>query len=169
MILDCGEDKVDEHPEYGGTICCHDFRIKETNFIKDVIFRANEEYLAEGITHRVVICHCPFTFRQNPPFDIEEDIYREWTRLLREHVHPDVIVNGHMHYLEIIAPGDEHDHRNQPCPVVIGSEKQEQEYFAGSGFVFDEAGIKVYFTDNHGDTVSNQGLELLFRKDGEKS
>lgn len=169
MILDCGEDKVDEHPEYGGTICCHDFRIKETNFIKDVIFRANEEYLAEGITHRVVICHCPFTFRQNPPFDIEEDIYREWTRLLREHVHPDVIVNGHMHYLEIIAPGDEHDHRNQPCPVVIGSEKQEQEYFAGSGFVFDEAGIKVYFTDNHGDTVSNQRLELLFRKDGEKS
>lgn len=120
---------------------------------KDVIARADEEYLAEGINHRVVICHFPFTLLLDDPFDIEEDIYCEWITLLRDYVHPDVIINGHMHYLEIIHPGDEHDHRNQPCPVVIGSAKQEQEYFAGAGFVFDKDGMEVCFTDNRGDTV----------------
>ena len=25
ILLDCGEDKNDDRPEYGGTICCHAF------------------------------------------------------------------------------------------------------------------------------------------------
>lgn len=149
MILDCGEDKVDENPEYGGTICCHNFRIKETAFIEDIIAKSAEEYLAEGICHRIVICHCPFTFRLKPPFDIEEEVYTEWTRLMREHIHPDVIINGHTHAHRIIRQGDERDHRNQSCPVVIGTTKKAQEYYVGAGLVFDENGIEVHFTDSN--------------------
>lgn len=151
MLLDCGEDKLDDHEEYGGTICCHDFRVKETDYIKDIISHADTEYMAEGVLHRMVICHCPFTYRMKRPFDIEEEIYTEWTKLLREHVHPDIIVNGHLHSLEMIYPGDERDHRNQPCLVVVGAEKKEREYYAGTGFEFNQDGIQVYFTDNHGD------------------
>lgn len=158
IILDCGEDKLDSHAEYGGTICCHEFREKETEFIKDVIARADKEYLADGVTHRIVICHNPFTFRPAPTFDIEDEIFREWTRLLGEHIHPDAIICGHKHYLELIRPGDEHDHRGQSCPVVIGTAKKGQEYFAGSGFEFDEKGIVVSFTDCHGETVLKERL-----------
>ena len=123
MLLDCGEDKVDEH----------------------------EEYLAEGVQYRMVISHCPITYRMQKPFDIEEEIYTEWTKLLREHVHPDVILNGHIHRLNYICPGDELDERNQPCPVVIGAAKEGHEYYAGTGFIFDKGAMEVYFTDNHGD------------------
>ena len=43
MFLDCGEDKLDSHEEYGGTVCFHRFRERETAFIKDVIARSGEE------------------------------------------------------------------------------------------------------------------------------
>ena len=61
MVLDCGEDKADEHEEYGNTICCDIFRRKETEFIKDVIANREQEYLAPGVTCRMVISHIPFT------------------------------------------------------------------------------------------------------------
>lgn len=136
----------------------HDFRVKETEFIKDVIARADEEYLAKGITHRIVVCHNPFTIRLWEPFDIEDEIYTEWTRLLAEHIHPDVIINGHMHILKIINKGDEQDHRNQPCPVVIGAAKEGKDYYAGAGFVFDNKGIEVCGTDMNGELVLKQRL-----------
>ena len=153
MILDCAEDKLDTHEEYGGTLCCHLFREQETEFIKDVIQRADKEYLAEGVMHRIVICHNPFTRRLVKLFDIENEIYTEWVDLLRKYIHPEMILCGHTHLFDIIRPGDEYDHRNQPCPVVIGNTKQGEEYFVGAGFVFDEKGIEVTATDSKGETV----------------
>lgn len=158
IILDCAEDKLDTHEEYGGTLCCHPLREKETEFMKDVIARADEEYLAEGITHRVVICHNPFTRHLVRLFDIEDEIYTEWVRLLREYIHPDVILCGHMHRLEVVRPGDEADHRNQPCPMIIGNTKNGKEYFAGTGFEFTEEGIVVTATDSNGETVFKEKL-----------
>ena len=40
ILMDCGEDKPDGGIEYGGTICCHVFRLRQTEYIKDVIARA---------------------------------------------------------------------------------------------------------------------------------
>ena len=40
LVLDCGEDKVDSHPEYGNTVCCHAFRKQETRFIRKIIENA---------------------------------------------------------------------------------------------------------------------------------
>ena len=37
ILLDCGEDKSDEHPEYGNTICCHYFREEEKKYLKQII------------------------------------------------------------------------------------------------------------------------------------
>lgn len=160
IILDCGEDKLDSHEEYGGTICCHEFRQRETEFLKDVIARADEEYLAEGITHRVVVSHTPFTHRTtwNPIFDIENEIYGEWVRLLGEYIHPNTYICGHKHWLAVVRPGDEYDSRNQSCPVVIGTAKKKEDYYAGSGFEFDERGIVVTFTDNQKNTILTERL-----------
>ena len=51
---------------------------------------------------------------------------------------------------------------NQECPVVIGSEKQEREYFAGAGVVFDKNGMEVQFTDNCGDILLQRRLRSLY-------
>ncbi len=158
MLLDCAEDKLDTNAEYGGTICCHEFRQRETAFIKDVIARADEEYLAEGVTHRVVICHYPFTMRDGSAlFDIENDTYQEWTTLLGE-LQLDMILCGHRHRISLIRQGEQGDDRSQPCPVVIGSDKRARDYFAGVGIEFDSEGIQVTFTDSNEKVISQERL-----------
>ena len=37
LVLDCGEDKLDSHEEYGNTVCFHNYRLKQTQFIKTII------------------------------------------------------------------------------------------------------------------------------------
>lgn len=149
MVLDCGEDKPDTNAEYGGTICCHSFRLKETSFIENVIKHADSEYLEEGIKHRVVICHNPFTMKNKPPFDIEGDIYTYWAKLLKDNVKPDVMICGHTHSFNISEIGSEFDDLGQPCTLVIGTEKKD-DYFACAGFEFGDGYIDVYRTDCNG-------------------
>ncbi len=129
LVLDCGEDKPDESIEYGGTICFHNFRLKETEFIKNVIKNSKDEYEADGIEHKLVICHNPFTFVNVPPFNIEIELYTEWAKLLRENVKPDLMLCGHKHTTEICEVGCDRDHLGQPCTVIIGSNPTLKEPF----------------------------------------
>lgn len=162
MVLDCGEDKPDEHAAYGHTICCHNFRQRETRFIKDVIAQADREYNAPGITHKLIICHMPFTIRYpatTDQFDIENDIYDEWVKLLGESVKPDMIINGHMHYLDVYYPGCSMDHRGQSCPVILSSLiNGETNYYASTGFTFDEKGTLLTLTDSEGKVLKEARL-----------
>jgi len=159
MVLDCGEDKNDDSNEYGNTICCHSFRKRQTQFIKNVIKNAQSEYMAEGVKHKIVICHNPFTRKMNPPFDIEEEIYTQWAQLLRENVKPDLMLCGHTHKLSIDRIGCENDTYGQPCTVLIGAEPEiydiavsDKKSFKGAGLRFDNKGIEVTFTDCSGNT-----------------
>lgn len=155
MVLDCGEDKVDEHPEYAHTICCTDFRERQTAFMKNVIRCASEEYAAEDIRIRMVISHVPFTEHFEEPFNIEEEIYAEWTRLLREEIHPQVMLCGHIHRAYISPIGGEKDYFGQPCPVVVGAAPgtsaegadwiSTKGIYIGTGFEADSSECKISF------------------------
>lgn len=165
LILDCGEDKNDSNPEYGSMVCCHEFRIKETEFINKVIANAENEYLADGVTHRIVVVHNPFTCKYEPPFNIEEDIYSEWARLLKENIKPDLMICGHKHTLEINEPGCECDALGQPCTVVVGAtikcgDQNNETYFAGTGFKFSDSSIEVTFTDSEGKILGKKDIAI---------
>lgn len=150
LVLDCGEDKPDGNCEYGHTICCEDFRKRESDFIRDVIARAGEEYAAPGVCNRLVICHVPFTEKFKSPFDIEEDTYREWCRLLREHIHPQVMLCGHMHNTYVSRVGCMRDDKGQPCDVVVGSKPQgEDAPFIGTALTLYADRCTVQFTDSN--------------------
>lgn len=151
VILDCGEDKPDEHEAYGHTICCHAFRQRQTEYLKELIRNAQREYDAPGITHKLVICHSPFTYRQPEPFDIEEEIYTQWAQLLKEHVKPDVMICGHLHTCQVSEPGGKLDDRGQPCTVVVGADP-DRGCFKACGFTFSDEGITVEFTDSDNNT-----------------
>ena len=159
LVMDCGEDKPDDHIEYGNTICCSNFRQRETAYLKDVITRAHEEYEAEGVTNRLIIVHNPFTQTFEPPFDIEQDVFGEWSRLLREHVKPQLMLCGHVHRCYISLPGSERDHKGQPCPVVCGSRPGEGR-FLGAAFVLEEGGCRVIFNDSKGETLGDEYLSF---------
>jgi len=162
ILVDCGEDKPDESTEYGHTICCHAFRKRQTRFIEAVIEKG--EFLTEGIEHRLVISHHPFTTKQRPPFDIEQDLYGYWAQIIGKGIKPEVMICGHIHTTEIIYPGDEKDVLGQPCPIVIGArpvvfeEPDDRCEFTGVGYVFKKGGTEVVFTDEKGNIVGEHIL-----------
>ena len=158
VVLDCGEDKADDHPEYGFTVACHDFRQQQTAFLQSLIANASGEYEAAGVKTRLVISHTPFTQKNDGPFDIEEEIYREWCSLLRENIKPDLMICGHTHEAELRHPGDEKDAYGQPCPVVIASGYDDRSYWTGCGLVLGENGTQAAFTDSEGRTLETVRL-----------
>ena len=133
LVLDTGEDKPDDHEEYGGAVWCHPFRVRQTEYIKSVIENADNEYNAPGVEHKFIIAHNPFTYLNNPPFDIEQDMFREWTKLLREQVKPELFFAGHVHACFISEPGGKFDTFGQPCPVIVGSKPDGKNAFTGCG------------------------------------
>ncbi len=159
LVLDCGEDKQDDHPEYGGTIWCGNFRRRQTEYIKKIIENRGTEYAAEGVEHRLVIVHNPFPciHRMDPPFENECELYAEWTSLLGENVKPDVMLGGHYHYLEVAHNGDNEKDGVLPFPVVFGSEPLEDS-FAGCGITLGDEKIKITFTDSRKGILSEEEI-----------
>lgn len=172
IVLDCGEDKPDTNDEYGGTICCHQFRLEQTEFIKKVIANAENEYLAEGVTHRVVIAHNPFTKNIEFPFNIERELYGEWARLLKQEIKPEVFLAGHFHLLQVEYPGCPTDALGHPCPVIIGGVSVHEKcivdgrsvykevYFGGAGFDFAPDEIKVTFTTSRDGVLRSEIIKI---------
>lgn len=162
LVIDCGEDKPDTNAEYGHTICFHRFRQKETEFIRKVIANADTEYNAPNVKHKLVISHIPFTHIQKPPFDIEQELYCEWTRLLREEINPELLLYGHMHTTEIWRKGSDKDAYGQPCHAIVGSKPIKSEngdhHFVGSGITLGEKKTTVIFNDDCGNVIFKEEL-----------
>ena len=150
VLLDCGEDKPDDHPEYGGTICCHGFRKAQSAFLQSCVPDTDAQT-------RLVIVHSPFTTRYEPPFNIEEDLFASWAELLRTNVKPDVMLCGHLHRPGVHPRGSAFDCLGQPCTVVVGG-KPGSGYYAGAGFTFRADGVEVVFTDSDGKTLLSQTI-----------
>ncbi|MCR5264847.1 MAG: metallophosphoesterase [Clostridiales bacterium] len=161
LVLDCGEDKDDASVEYGGTICMHGFRLRETEYIKRIIADSENEYAAPDVNHVVVICHIPFTYIDHAPFNIENEIYSEWSEMMRDSVKPEVMIYGHMHRAEIWRKGGENDHRGQCADAVIGgipfhkNEKRDADFIGAMIELGEEKGapIRVTFSDSKGQTT----------------
>ena len=142
IVLDCGEDKPDGHDAYGHTIACHPFRLEETEYLKSVIANADKEYNAPDVKYRLVVCHIPF-IRGN----FEADIYREWCKLLRENVKPNLMFSAHYHRLKVVRPGDDWDKNGIPCTVVIGSRTGKGDDWTGTAVELTEKKAAVRFVN----------------------
>ncbi len=147
LVLDCGEDKDDSSKEYGFTVACRPFRERQTEYIRQIIKNAETEYAAEGVEHRLLICHNPFTYQLKEPFNIEKEIYTEWSALIRENISPELMLCGHLHKTFISEVGSENDHLGQPCTLVVGSNVGEG-FHVGCGVVLKKADVSIDFFDS---------------------
>lgn len=146
MVLDCGEDKPDDHIEYSHTICCEDFRKRQTEFIKNVIVKANKEYEAEGIKQKIVICHDPFTeYLPSQVSQNDMNTYREWAKLLQEFIKPDAMICGHVHQAYVTRVGEELDRLGQSCSMVVGSAPGTEIHLASRGVWVEDTYVGVGF------------------------
>lgn len=151
VVVDCGEDKLDGSEEYGHTICCSAFRKRETKFLEKLV--AEKEFENPVYKTRMIVSHMPFTQRQKPPFNIEEDTYSKWAKILKEGFHPDIMLCGHMHgNFMLNRVGSEHDNFGQPCDVVVASHcAGDGNGHLGCGIEFCSDGIFVTPTESvHG-------------------
>ncbi|MGN0844984.1 MAG: metallophosphoesterase family protein [Kiritimatiellia bacterium] len=141
IVLDTGEDKPDNHPEYGHLNCCECFREEEEAFLDRVI--ASGEYRSAPL--RIVVSHNPFFYRNRPPFDIEQKRFASWCRKLRA-INPNLWLSGHLHESFFERPGGPHDTYGAPCPVICSSDVHIPEDGSPARFI---TGAVTLFADGH--------------------
>ncbi len=134
VVLDCGEDKWDDHPEYGGAVRFHDFRWRQASYLRELIAKRTQEYAAPGVKHRIAVCHIPFVEYFEEPFGIEDAVYDEWVALLNE-IGIDLLLCGHIHRAYFI-PGGVEGCRRTEFPTMVASipavkREDGSEYYVG--------------------------------------
>lgn len=151
LILDCGEDKEDNHSEYAHTVCCTPFRKKQTEYLKSLIGYPQNQYKAPGIDYRLVISHIPFTQNFRDPFNIENEIYGEWTQILNDEIKPHLMLSAHMHEFKIHNSDSQNNRYNHSFPVAVGSKVHlgDSPYFAGMGLQFKDGKVEIIFNDQN--------------------
>lgn len=165
LVLDCGEDKDDDCDEYGHTVCFHNFRQKETQYIESLVRNAQNEYEADGVNNRIVICHIPFTKEFKPPFNIEKELYSHWCKVLRDNIKPQLLLFGHQHCARFCPVGDDWDQLGQPCPAVVAGwpirgKDEEPNKYSGAAIVMNERTAHIIFNTNEKEVLGEFFTEI---------
>lgn len=145
LVLDCGEDKDDSHPEYGDTVLFRNFRKRETEYIRSLILNKENEYAAEGVRHKIVFCHICFAEHFKGEFDIENETYDEWVKLLSE-IGVDLLISGHDHRIRFVKePENNSDCRAAKFPFAVCSIPAENDKNGHKRYV----GALIEVKNNH--------------------
>ncbi len=149
MVLDCGEDKIDSNEEYAGTVCFHNYRLRQTEFIENVIANSANEFNQTGIKHKIIICHIPFVNTESAP--VEREIYSSWTNKICSAIKPELMLFGHTHKKGVYSPKSEFDSFGKlNCIAIVGSDLQDG---------FEACGITL--SDNEPEIVFTSGNERM--------
>ena len=154
LVLDCGEDKNDDHREYGGTAAFHPMRMEETEFLRALAEQPERSGIC-GATHRLVVSHIPVVYQDRgsckgeQPFDIENELYDEWVDILNCEVKPELYIAGHLHRTELWQVGSEKNARKLNCPVLIAGKpfRGSDRNIIGAALTVRDDNIDIVFSD----------------------
>lgn len=143
IVLDTGEDKLDDHEEYGGLADFESYREIETAWLASV---AESDAYKEA-PYRIAFSHVPL----NAYGDLEEAsplrMYEEqWVQLLND-MELDVLFSGHTHENEIVMPDP--DAHNFPI-IIGGGHSGDGEKYVGIKVVADQELMSIDFIDEEG-------------------
>ena len=150
LVLDCGEDKNDDHVEYAGTTAFHKYRKQETEFIRDLTQAASPEYQDDGIRCKIVVSHIPFMHTDYDPqkgiheFDIEIDTYSEWVDLLNKKIRPQFGLFGHVHRTGLITQTGKYNEKGFLSPMILGGKPMDRDV-TGCAILLQKNEAKVIF------------------------
>lgn len=157
IVLDCGEDKPDDHREYGkyngapvynGSNIFERFRRRETEFLRGVTLPEGKPRIA--ISH---ICPSMPVMEADSVFNIEGELYTAWNRELAR-IGIDVMITGHLHRLLVLEKNDERALRPNPYPVIVGARPDSRNnYMAGTAITLYPDRLEYKFTDNSHNVV----------------
>lgn len=165
VVLDCGEDKPDTNveygdPQYGGVANFLPFRHAQTAYLRSLAAQGASK--ADGIKHRIAVCHINFTYTDRPYNDRNPEIYEAWITALNE-LGIDLLVCGHHHVVgeqppelykgnadprfNTLLTAARQDH---PLPFKGGHKPGE---YTGTALTFDEGGISRVFVNHSGESL----------------
>jgi hypothetical protein len=105
-----GEDKPDGHPTFSGRVAFEPLRAEQAEWLRDITARP----AFRDAPYRVVICHIPLRWIEEPLFDYDRGEYDSFSRVSRDAWHDalvawgaQIVVSGHTHAPAWLEPTDE--------------------------------------------------------------
>ena len=151
LVLDCGEDKLDERTEYDssentptkyrGLNRFHSYRERQLSFLQQTNLET-EKKIPFAITH---VCPIKTTYQAGGIFDIERELYTMWNEEL-ERMDIKFMLCGHFHKAFILTQGDERNLIDHSYPVVVGSAHSEEDLW-GAAITLNKDKMEVRFTN----------------------
>ena len=161
LVLDCGEDKNDDHVEYAGTIAFHQYRKRETEFIRTLTREPAAQYKDDGIRCRIVLSHIPFMHTDYNPergvheFDIEQETYGEWVSLINDYIRPEFGLFGHVHRVGIVSGNGKYNEKGFYAPMVLGGKPVDDDVI-GCAVTVNSTGAEIVFNGKNCIPLSKQ-------------
>ncbi len=166
VVLDCGEDKLDERSEYDssentptkyrGLNRFHAYRERELVFLKELDFASGDK-IPFAISH---VCPIKTTYEPNGVFDIERELYSQWNEEL-ERLGIKFMLCGHLHKAFILLQGDEQNLIEHTYPVVVGAAHTYDDLW-GAAITLNKDKMTVCFTNCAREV--EESYNLLFEK-----
>ena len=163
LVLDCGEDKPDKGPEYDNTDDVpekyrglnrfHEYRRAEARFLKKLADKG--ETFDFAVTH---VCPNMTTFDPNSVFNIDADVYADWTASL-EKIGIKFMLCGHYHKCFLLEKDDARNIVNHNYPVVVASDVKPDDFLGGAITYYPDR-IDVAFTNMKHETVAQHVIPL---------
>lgn len=150
MVFDCGEDKLDDHPEYRSLNYFEKYRKDELAFLRRT--------KPEDKTFRFAVCHVPFmsSVAMCGIFNIMPDLYRKWGKEA-DRMGFEFMLCGHTHKTQYIAPGDESDKFCHSYPVIVGVTRTD-DYLSGCAVQLKKSGSVMRFVGSDGKVSPLYGI-----------
>ena len=132
VVLDSGEDKLDNHKEYSGLVDFEGYKQEETKWLEEV-FKSGEYKAAK---YHVVFIHTPLNSYIDQPEDNYLKTYETIWRSLLSEAGKDIAFSGHTHEAQLLKP----EEYGATFPTVIGGGDawREKNYLAVKAEVTQE-------------------------------
>ena len=166
VLLDLGEDKADDHPEYGDVADYAYFREEQVQMLDDKISNSALEYDAEGVEVKIALCHVPF-IRYRLPCN---DIFLNFTERLNK-IGVDAMLCGHTHGVRVIPPEKAMEKEIMPeFPTVECSalNRSDPSAFKGTALTIGKEEMTVRFTDIDRNVVAEHIIPIKSKKEDGK-
>lgn len=137
IVLDTGEDKEDDHPEYSGLVDFAGYREQQYNWLESL----DKSEFEDG-KYKIVFSHHP---------KIDNHFGKDWTKPLKE-LEMDLIVGGHYHKSDF-AEGE--------LPIFFdgGKIKITSGCWAASMMTLKDGKIHMLTIDNFGNTLLDKTID----------
>jgi hypothetical protein len=110
VILHTGEDKPDDHPSFEGRVAFEPLRAEQAAWLREI----TAEPALRDAPFRVVFCHIPLRWIEEPVVDYDSGGYDDFSRMSRDAWHDalvawgaQVVVSGHTHAPAWVEPTED--------------------------------------------------------------